>query len=385
MLDLPDSGSGKSIRHYLTREPATLALLSAAAVICFLAVSGLSSISHAQQRSIASQWFDRGAADLKRQQFGRAAEEFRTALLYSRDNYSYQLKLAEALIGQERIDEASAYLINLWDREPENGFVNLEIARIAARQGQPERAVRFFHNAIYATWPGDRQDVSRQTRLELIDYLLKIGDEVQARSELIALAENSGDDPSRQAQLGDLFSEAHDYSDALSAYQLSLKSSRHNLAALKGAGRAAFQLGRYRQAEKYLEAAVAAGAQDAETVAGLQTAELVLRMDPFRARLASAERDRIVIQAFAAAGARLQSCAEAADAAGPLPTQQNLWETWQKMKPQITLRGLRQNPDLAQAAMELAFRIERQAGSACRIPDPTDRALILIARLHDGI
>ena len=60
--------------------------------------------------------------------------ELRTALLYSRDNYSYQLNLAEALLGEGRRDEASAYLVNLWEREPENGQVNLELAYIAAQK-----------------------------------------------------------------------------------------------------------------------------------------------------------------------------------------------------------------------------------------------------------
>ena len=35
--------------------------------------------------------------------------------------------------------EASAYLLNLWDREPEDGLVNLELARIAAQQRQDAR------------------------------------------------------------------------------------------------------------------------------------------------------------------------------------------------------------------------------------------------------
>jgi hypothetical protein len=41
-----------------------------------------------------------GVADLPEHRFERAISEFRTALLYSRDNYSYQLNLAEALLGR---------------------------------------------------------------------------------------------------------------------------------------------------------------------------------------------------------------------------------------------------------------------------------------------
>ena len=69
------------------------------------------------------------------------------------DDYAYQLNLAEALIGLKRTGEASTYLVNLWDRQPEDGLVNLELARIAVQKGQTEQALRYYHNAIYAAWP----------------------------------------------------------------------------------------------------------------------------------------------------------------------------------------------------------------------------------------
>src|SRR6202049_954725 len=178
------------LRYYLSREPLILALLSAVAVVSFLAVSGLSRIYHRQQESLGDRWFTRGVEDLQRRNFESAVNEFRTALLYSRDNYAYQLDLAEALIGLKRTDEAYAYLINLWEREPENGLVNLELARIAAQKGDTEQALRYYHNAIYAIWPGDQEVQRRDARLELIKYLLGINANTQAQAELIALAVN---------------------------------------------------------------------------------------------------------------------------------------------------------------------------------------------------
>src|SRR5580693_8167623 len=123
------------IEPYLTRRPVVLALLFLIAVVSFLAVSALSRIFQAQQAELATRWFSRGVADLNARRFENAALEFRTALRYSRDDYSYQLDLAEALIGQGKADAAYSYLINLWDRQPENGFVNLELARVAAQKG----------------------------------------------------------------------------------------------------------------------------------------------------------------------------------------------------------------------------------------------------------
>lgn len=360
-------------RLYLTREPAILALLSTAAIVCFAAVSGLASIYHAQEQSLATYWSNRGAGDLQQRKFVTAVTEFRTALLYSRDNYPYQLNLAEALLGQKRTDEASAYLNSLWERQPENGLVNLELARIAAHKNQPDQALRYYHNAIYATWPSDGGTARRQARLELIDYLLKIGDRAQAKSELVALAANLGDDASWLTHVGDLFIEAQDYNDALASYRRSLTISHKNPAALAGAGRAAFELGRYRDAQQYLHAAVASGASGPDITEPLEIAELVLGMDPFRPRITAAERERIALEAFTAAGDRLRSCTNV----------EPLAESYDKLKPQITNRGLRRNPDLAGTAMELVFNIEREA-RLCGAGTATDHALLLIARLHEG-
>ena len=160
----------------------------------------------------------------QKQRFQTAVSELRTALLYSRDNNSYQLNLAEALLGEGRSDEASAYLVNLWEREPENGQVNLDLAYIAAQKGENEQALRYYHNAIYATWPGNQEVERRDTRLQLIEFLLGIHDTTQAQSELIALAANMADDPSEHTRVGDLFSQARDYEHALTEYSLSLKS-----------------------------------------------------------------------------------------------------------------------------------------------------------------
>jgi len=375
------------LHFYLSREPLILALLSALAVVSFLGISGLSRVYHAQQQSLGNRWFTRGAADLKARRFEFAVNEFRTALLYSRDNYDYQLNLAEALIALKRTNEAYAYLINLWEREPENGRVNVELARIAVQRGETEQALRYYHDAIYAIWPADQEVERRDARLELIEYLLSIRAKTQAQAELIALAENLADDPSQHARVGDLFVQAQDYEHALAEYHLSLKLDRHNLEALAGAGRAAFELGRYELAQRYLEAAVAANPNDGQCAALLKTTELVLKTDPFRRQISVDQRHRIVIEAFAAAGERLKSCSAVGNSRGTnssASSQENLADNWAKMKPQITEQGLRRNPDLVEAAMNLVFDIERRTNAACGPPTGIDMALLLISRLHEG-
>jgi tetratricopeptide (TPR) repeat protein len=369
-------------RLYLRKRPVMLVILSVLAVAFFLSVTGLSRAYHAQRDALGNRWSSRGVADLNGGKYDAAVQEFRAALLYSRDDYGYQLNLAQALIGLQRTGEASAYLLNLWDRQPENGLVNVELARIAAQQGRTDDAIRYYHDAVYAAWPPREQDKRRAARLELIELLLRMHESTQAQSELIALAANVGEDPGQQARIGNLFLQANDYEHALSAYRTSLRSYRHNPGSLAGAGAAAFELGMYPVALRYLQAAVAGNPDDKESAERLKTTELVLHMDPFRRQIPSAERNRIVMEAFAAAGARLNNCV--APKTGGTAAQPSLSDEWSHMKTQLTEAGLRRNPDLVEAAMDLVFRIERETSNACGTPTGTDLALLLISKLHEG-
>ena len=378
------AGNLEELRLYLRQQPVMLALLAVLVVIFFLAVTGLSRAYHAQRDALGDRWFTRGAADLSARKYDSAVTDFGSALLYSRDNYTYQLNLAEALIGLKRTGEAAAYLTNLWERQPEDGLVNLELARIAVQKGQTEQSLRYYHNAIYAAWPSDQEGKRRDARLELIEFLLNTGARAQAQSELIALQENLGDDPSQQERVGDLFQRAHDYEHALTAYRQSLKLERDNRASLAGAGFAAFQLGRYPLAQRYLEGAVAANPSDTRSADRLKMTEMVLGMDPFRRQLSVAQRAKIVIGAFTTAGERLKTCSAARGMALPTASQSSLTGNWAKMKPQISEGELRRNPDLVEAAMDLVFDIERQTSVTCGTPGGTDMALLLIAKLHEG-
>ncbi len=378
------SGMLDRYRFYFRQRPTLLVLLSVLTVIFFLAVAGLSRAHEAQRQALGNRWFNRGVADLNARHYEAAVTEFRSALLYSRDEYSYQLNLAEALIGMKHTAEASAYLLNLWDREPGNGLVNLELARIAAQRGEIDQAVRYYHDAVYAAWPRDQESKRRGARLELINLLLRIKDFGDAQAELIALSANVGDEPIQQAAIGDLLVRAGDYNRALASYRIALRADHLNAAALSGAGYAAFQLGQYPLAQRYLQEAIAANRNDTQSSHLLQISEMVLHMDPFRRQISTAERNQAVLGAFIAAGDRLKSCAlpiSSSPGSGP-PISLN--GQWLAMKPHVNAAGLRRDPDLAENAMDLVFRIERQSSIVCGTPTGADLALLLISKLHEG-
>ena len=371
------------LQPYLRREPVTLAVLTGLAIILFAAVTAISSLYHRQQESLANRWSSRGAGELEAKHFEGAVVDYRTALLYSRDDYTYQLDLAEALVGEHRVDEAYAYLINLWDRRPENGLVNLELARIQASRGLTDSALRYYHDAIYAIWPGDQEQESRNARLELIHLLLNIDDKAQADSELIALAANPGRRPQEHTQAGQLFLQAQDNQRALEQFRIALAGNRHDVTAMAGAGNAAFAMGQYMAAEQYLHRAVGAGDKTCQTQ--LRLVELVLHMDPFRAHLKAAERRRIIMDAFTTAGTRLQACSAPGPLSAPAAELTALTQSWTKLKPRIDDRDLSRNPDLGNNAMTLVFNVERETSGMCGGMTDTDNALLLIANLHEGL
>ena len=370
------------LQPYLRREPVTLAVLTGLAVVLFAAVTGLSRLYHGQQESLANRWSSRGAGELEAKRYEGAVVDYRTALLYSRDNYMYQLGLAEALVGEHRANEAYAYLINLRDRRPEDGQVNLELARIEAARGLTDNALRYYHDAIYAIWPADQELESRNARLELIHLLLNIGDRAQADSELIALAANLGNRPQQHTQAGQLFLQAQDNERALAQFRTALAGNRHDVTAMAGAGNAAFAMRQYTVAEQYLRRAAAAGNKASQPQ--LKLAELVLHMDPFRSYFKAAERRRIVMDAFASAGQRLQACSAPGPFSAPPAVMATLTQSWTQLKPRITERDLRRNPDLGSSAMSVVFNIERETSGMCGGMTDTDNALLLIANLHEG-
>jgi tetratricopeptide (TPR) repeat protein len=385
------SGGDRALKWYAAREPWVLIVLSSLVVVSFLGVSGLSGIYHRQQAALGERWHRRGLADLEAGHAESAVTAFDTALRYSRDDFAYQLSLAQALAALNRQTEAQAYLLSLWEREPDDGTVSLELGRIFAAQG-----------AIYSAWADHPDQRRRAARLELVDFLLRQNAKTQAQSELIALAANLPENSPLHWKAGGLFVEVQDYEHALQQYRQALKMDGGNAAALAGAGRAAFELGRYLEAEQYLEGGVAANPMDTESAQLLHTAALVLQMDPFRRQVSTSKRTRMVIEAFVTAGERLQSCSAGswpltpaqADPPASDPGTAALASRWNDLKSRISVRGLTGNPDLVEAAMDLVFAIERETNERpsspgasranCGAPSEKDQALLRIAKLHGG-
>ncbi len=76
-----------------------------------------------------------------------AIERFRAALSTTPDNKDYRLALGSALVQGEHLEEASLYLSGILKSDPDNGPANLEMARVAIKNGTIAGAVSNYHKA----------------------------------------------------------------------------------------------------------------------------------------------------------------------------------------------------------------------------------------------
>jgi len=365
-----------------------LLVLTLAAAAAFAAVGHLVARFNANQRSRGRRLYAQGTADLNAGAARRAIEEFRAALTCDRTNPQYQLSLGRALRDTGRLDEAESYLESLWQRTPEDGTINLALARVAARRGSLDDAIRYYHNAMYGIWGSNPEANRRDARLELVEFLLRKNAHAQAQSELVALAAFLPPDPALHLRAADLLAQAQDYSDALAEYERVLRLDRGNPAALAGAGEVAYRAGRYRTAQRYLQLAVSAKPQDPTLRSLLSSASLILETDPFVRRISDAERNRRIAAAFAKAGERLSSCAQQkgiklsapANPSPPPPALAALESRWMATRRDLPRLRSVGEADLPDAIMDLVFQIEQQTAEDCGEPQGADQALLLISR-----
>lgn len=375
---------------FWTLERETWVVISLVLLAIFFAITGfVVQRYHATQAALGGHWYQRGEADLKANQPLKAVDAFHTALVYSRDNSAYELRLAEALIKADRLNEAEVYLRTLWVREPGNGTVNLELARLEARRGNVPEATRYYNNAVFGSWDSDSLEHRLETRMELSQFLLSKGERTQAESELIALIAVERVLPPNaplHVQIGDMFLQAQDYPRALQQFQEALKIEPKIKGAWAGAGEAAYEIGNYGEARRYLEKAVFQNPKDLRAVRQLKISRLILSLDPFERWLSQRERSLRTIAAFNQARKRVQQCAQSRGIdLKTKPTTSPLGGVYaaaDKMKSQVNERSLQRNPDLVNKVMDLVFQMEEQAQQVCGVPPDTDQALLMIGRMR---
>lgn len=366
----------------LRRE--TALLLSFLALVILFAITGiLVKQYHARERALGRQWYARGQRNSASGRSAEAIIDFRTALFHVQANPAYQLRLAQSLVDSGSLVEARGYLLRLWETDPADGPVNLELARLAMRTGDIPRVIRYYHSAIDGVWPpGVAHAKPRELRQALCEYLIDHNRRTEALAELTELSNETPNNARLRAEVASLFLKAQDYDTALEQFRRALRLNRREPGAWAGAGEAAFMMGNYVTARDYLSRAVIENPHDRKSAATLETAKDVIALNPFDRRVPASMRRKRAIAAFSIAVHRLKTCAssrgEKLGGANPQTGLQRLYAAAMKMQPQMRESRLRSNPDLLDSGMSLVFQIEQSATRECGQPAGKDLALSLI-------
>jgi tetratricopeptide (TPR) repeat protein len=377
----------KSKTSLLTRQPVILAALVTIAIAGFLGVDQLVKLYRTRVIKMSEYAYQLGLTAQNAGKLKLAVQDFRTALTYDPDNDQYQLSLGRALRDSGHFEEAESYLLSLWQRDPEDSTINLALARLAVRQEDLNEGLRYYHNSIYGVWKSDPETNRRMARFELIEFLLQKNSYQQAQAELIGLLTALPKDPAPHERAAELLLRAQDPTRALAEFQVVLQKDHHNPAALFGAGQAAYELGRYRTAQIYLQGALAY--QNDRAAPLLQTATTVLQADPFRRGISDTERNVRIQVAFAQAGRRLDSCLPPPEPDQPpaslRPQLAELRDKWKKMERKVARMDDESGSDFQDAVMDLVFQIEQETQSECGPPQALDQALLAISRDPTGV
>jgi tetratricopeptide (TPR) repeat protein len=277
--------------------------------------------SFTEHRSVLEKrWYERGQVAMRQGHPTEAVEDFRSALSFQSANPDYQMALAEALAASGRTEEAAAYFSTLHEAEPGDGYLNLQLARLAVRRGTPAQAIEYYQAALNGLWRGQGTERRRQIRLELARYLISLSRPIEAQGQLLAAEGNSLDDPAALFKIANLLREADDPVDALTTYQR-VEHHRNSapaevLASLDAESQIAASMGQYKRAAQALTRYMTRLRQhpDAATPQKNQAVEQqlakyqrLLQLIPFDS-LPPRQHEARVLQAAEIAHRRYESC-----------------------------------------------------------------------------
>jgi len=356
--------------------------------VLFVITAALAQTYHARVEGLVSEWFQKGNADLANGKPALAFEDFRNSLSYGPDNPEVQLRLAEALLADGRFTEARSYLVNLWDRAPGSGEVNLDLAHVSMQTGDVDQTIRYFRGAIFGSWEKEPAVQRRKVRLELCEFLLSHRMTNDAQAEIAGLA---ADTPAGNGVLLEenvrLFLRGGEPGKALTEFEAALQIDPRQSQWLADAGQVAFEDGDFLKAEAYFSKSYRENPTN-DVQASLALVRNVLGNDPFLAGLSDEEQARRAWRDFKLGLERLHNCAGTSKAglssgqstSDLLPADKDA----QDLQKRVNLRSLTGNPALRTEAMQFVSRIEDATSRMCGPGTGLDQALTLIEKRHEG-
>ncbi|MDP9039597.1 MAG: tetratricopeptide repeat protein [Acidobacteriota bacterium] len=379
----------KARRKLMLRDALSfLGLLAITGVLFVVTLLLFRSFTH-HRDDLARRWADRGANHMSEGHPDQAIVALRTALNYAPGDRKFELLLAQALAQAGRTDESYAYFSTLREGEPGSGFINLQLARLAAGRGESSTAAELYRASIYGTWEGDGVVRRAAVRLELARFLIHTGQLQAARMELLIAAGNAPETAALDRTVARLLVDAQDPADAWSYYRKAVALSARDVETLAEAGRYAYRIGEFSAAQRLLTRAEALRADahlppDAE-LAALRSASARIGEIVPAASLPPGENARRVLELRRLAKRRLDRCLllpASPGAAGKPPALQTLAARWSAPEGTAAGGALR-DPAAQDATMHLIYETELATDKVCA-PATGDDALLLHLATQSG-
>ena len=367
------------------RDSITLLVLTLSAVALYALTSFLFRSFSARQAQLAKRFAASGQQALSRGDAERAVRDLRTSLTYAPDDMTNRLLLAESLAQSNHFEQARSYFLGLLDAQPADGFLNLQLARLAKQRNDSRTAIDYYRAAAVGNWSGDSLLERYTVQLELAEYLIRLNDLPSARAEMLIATADAPAEDSVYTMLGEKFEQAKDPTDALNLYRKAIKANPSNAEAPYRAGRVAYQMGEYSQAALLLSVArrnnaeAKAGEENAREIDDLlqnakRIQELTLSSD-----LAPEDRTEHLLRALPVAKQRFDSCIAHLNG-GPLPhDMQGLQSGWSEAGRVELRRSPLQDQSEQDNLAKLIFDTEEITSRFCGTPSGDDALLLQLA------
>jgi len=374
----------------MMRDGAAFLILTAFTGILFAVTLFLFRSFSSHRDDLAEEAGNAGKAALAQHRPHDAIASLREALSYAPNQRDYKLLLAQALGEDGRIEEANNYFLNLRDAEPGDGFINLQLARLARERKQKQQAIDFYRASIFGDWKGEGDVHRRAVRLELADFLIDQKDMQEAQSELFIVTSNTRSlaDASLDLTLGDAFLRTGDSANALKLYQKAMIDAPRDPLAYEKAGRVAYRQGDYGHARDWLEHGLresggnpgSAADPEGDTATLLKNSERLLLLSP---GLAPSRADRIAreLRNRATSKQRLDACIKQDAASEQIPAaMQALVARWTAAARTTTREALLRDATNEDELNGLISDTETVTAQICGPPQGDDAMLLILAQ-----
>ncbi len=377
-------------RRIILRDSVTLLVLLFSALILYAVTSFLFQSFSARRAQLGRQFAADGQRALASGNAEQAIRDLRVSLEYAPDAANNRLLLAEALAQAHHPDQARSYFLTLLDTQPADGFVNLQLARLARQKNDTQQTLDYYRAAAGGNWNGDSRDERFRVQLELADYLLDQQNLPAARAELLIAAADAPDDAVIASMLADKFQQASDASDALNQYRTAIKLDPKDPTPFYKAGRLAFQLGEFAEAARLLsvarrESTASLGEQGADELDTLLESSRRIQELTMASDIDPQDRAEHILRALPIAKARFESCAARTNDAQIPPQLQGLEAGWRDADKVRQRRSMLEDAAEQDGLVRLIFDTEELTAKLCGQPTGDDALLLQLANSAHGV